>query len=184
MVSGSSNPFIRFLRSPLGVIKQGTKGIADDLRSLVCHYTGHRWRYKNYTNWIKEDGSPYDFRASRVCLTCGEHGYYFHGWEHSPYKISEYDVIEDECLSISPPDFNEPIAPANFYFLLEKQAPQPPVPNLFKVPSETAIQQKRVAMKAKRKQNVEEITHTVLQGGRLKIFYLFIGLVLEGMKCV
>ena len=57
----------------------------------LCGLFGHTWRYKDYSNWIKEDGAPYDFKASRNCARCNQHEYYIKEWGSESEK-SRYDV--------------------------------------------------------------------------------------------
>ena len=42
-----------------------------------CVLFGHRWRYKDYSNFIKADGSKYDFMASRQCVRCHQVEYFY-----------------------------------------------------------------------------------------------------------
>ena len=52
---------------------------------------GHRWRYKDYSKWIKENGENYDFKASRNCTRCNQYEYLFKEWkiksEKSPHDL-------------------------------------------------------------------------------------------------
>lgn len=94
------NLFVTVSHNPFSFLKKGMKGIAKDLSEMVCQVAGHRWKYKDYTNWMKEDGNPYDFNASRYCPTCKKHGYYINGrWMDTNAKNTKYDVLNDECYS-------------------------------------------------------------------------------------
>jgi hypothetical protein len=91
-------------QDPLPFFIEGIKGVTREVIDLVCQVAGHRWRYKDYTNWMKEDGNSYDFKASRQCVTCKKHGYYFHNrWIETNSKNMKYDIINDECYSKHPP---------------------------------------------------------------------------------
>ncbi len=98
------NLLITISHNPFSFFKTGMKGIAKDLSEMVCQVAGHRWKYKDYTNWMKEDGNLYDFNASRYCPTCKKHGYYSQGrWMDTNIKNQKYDIIHDECYTNAPP---------------------------------------------------------------------------------
>jgi len=50
----------------------------------LCNFFGHRWFYKDYSNYIQADGSKYDFKASRNCSRCNQHAYYYSEWKVEP----------------------------------------------------------------------------------------------------
>lgn len=62
--------------------------------NTLCRFIGHNWRYKDYTNWMKENGEKYDFRASRKCTRCNLHEYLYEDWQMVE-KPSSYDVQRD-----------------------------------------------------------------------------------------
>ena len=62
--------------------------------NTVCRFIGHNWRYKDYSNWMKENGEKYDFKASRKCTRCHTHEYLFDDWQVVE-KPSSYDVEKD-----------------------------------------------------------------------------------------
>lgn len=66
--------------------------------NLLCKLTGHKWMYKDYTNWMKENGDSYDFKASRNCTRCNQYEYLFKEWEIKKEK-SHYDM-EMDSLSV------------------------------------------------------------------------------------
>ena len=49
--------------------------------NTLCKLIGHSWRYKDYSNWIKDNGDRYDFKASRKCSRCAQKEYLFQDWE-------------------------------------------------------------------------------------------------------
>ena len=59
--------------------------------NILCKIVGHTWNYKDYSNWIKENGDNYDFKASRNCIICDQNEYLFEDWK-SQDKKSPYDV--------------------------------------------------------------------------------------------
>lgn len=61
------------------------------IKETVCKITGHRWRYKDYSNWMNENGGSYDFKASRNCTVCNQHEYLYKKWEIKSKK-SPYDL--------------------------------------------------------------------------------------------
>ena len=62
--------------------------------NYVCRVLGHNWRYKDYSNWMKENGERYDFKATRKCNRCLQHEYLYDQWELVE-KRSSYDVERD-----------------------------------------------------------------------------------------
>jgi hypothetical protein len=48
----------------------------------LCKRFGHRWRYKDYSNHIKANGEPYEFKASRHCIRCHQNGYFYTEWKN------------------------------------------------------------------------------------------------------
>lgn len=69
-------------------------GILYKALSNICGIVGHNWRYKDYTNWMKENGDDYDFKASRKCLMCHQVEYLFEDWKAENVR-SHYDVKGD-----------------------------------------------------------------------------------------
>ena len=61
------------------------------IKNTLCKITGHRWRYKDYTNWMNENGDSYDFKASRNCTRCNQHEYLYKEWEIKSEK-SPHDL--------------------------------------------------------------------------------------------
>lgn len=35
---------------------------------MICSIVGHKWYYKDYSGWMKDNGEKYYFEASRNCL--------------------------------------------------------------------------------------------------------------------
>lgn len=64
------------------------------LTKPICKIVGHKWRYKNYSNWIKENGDNYDFTASRNCARCDQNQYLNSEWKTADRK-SPYDLERD-----------------------------------------------------------------------------------------
>jgi hypothetical protein len=46
----------------------------------LCTHFGHRWLYKDYSNYIQADGNKYAFKASRSCTRCNQHAYFYSEW--------------------------------------------------------------------------------------------------------
>lgn len=61
---------------------------------LICNVFGHNWHYKDYSNWIKENGDRYEFNASRNCSICDRNEYLYSKWKYEGKK-SPYDVESD-----------------------------------------------------------------------------------------
>jgi len=51
---------------------------------------GHRWRYKDYSNYIKANGDQYDFKASRNCTRCSQYAYFHEIWTNGEKSIHDY----------------------------------------------------------------------------------------------
>jgi hypothetical protein len=62
--------------------------------NTLCRLIGHSWRYKDYSNWMKENGEKYDFKATRKCSRCHLHEYLYEEWQVVE-KPSSYDVERD-----------------------------------------------------------------------------------------
>ena len=62
--------------------------------NTVCKLFGHTWLYKDYTNWIKENGDHYDFKAARRCTRCKQNEYLYDTWK-ADRKNVRYDVQGD-----------------------------------------------------------------------------------------
>jgi hypothetical protein len=67
---------------------------------MICKHFGHRWRYKDFSNYMKSNGDKFDFLASRKCIRCYQHAYYYAEWENE--ERSELDVESDFYLSNMP----------------------------------------------------------------------------------
>lgn len=63
----------------------------------LCKFIGQRWRYKDYSNWMKENGEAYDFKASRHCLWCDQHEYFSGSWVRCITKSP--DDVQTESIS-------------------------------------------------------------------------------------
>ena len=61
---------------------------------FICKIIGHKWRNKDYTFWIKENGDQYPFKASRKCSCCKEYQYLDKEWKTAIRK-SPYDLEKD-----------------------------------------------------------------------------------------
>jgi hypothetical protein len=59
----------------------------------TCNVIGHSWRYKDYSNFIKADGSQYDFTMARWCWRCHKRAYYRGNWEYS--EKNKLDFVSD-----------------------------------------------------------------------------------------
>lgn len=67
----------------------------------LCDKMGHRWRYKDYSNYIKSDGDKYEFVASRNCTVCDQYAYYNKGWENrekSSYDFENHNFYTDNVI--------------------------------------------------------------------------------------
>ena len=64
----------------------------------ICNLVGHSWRYKDYSNWMKENGEKYDFKAARKCVFCNRYEYLTTNTWNSSDRKSLYDVIGDSHL--------------------------------------------------------------------------------------
>jgi hypothetical protein len=70
--------------------------------SIICNVIGHNWMYKDYSNWMKDNGETYPFKASRYCTRCNQIGYLYNHWE-TVAKKSPDDLERDyfACKKIS-----------------------------------------------------------------------------------
>ena len=59
-----------------------------------CKLIGHNWRYKDYSNWMKDNGDKYEFKASRNCFLCNQTEYLYNEWQIAKQK-SPLDVEVD-----------------------------------------------------------------------------------------
>ena len=73
------------------------KSIVKKSLSIICKVVGHNWYYKDYSNWMKENGDNYDFKAARKCTICGQHEYLIDGWKNIGNK-SRYDILDNSQL--------------------------------------------------------------------------------------
>ncbi len=71
----------------------------DQIKSWICDLVGHRWRYKDYSNYMKANGDPYDFQASRNCIRCGQYAYFHESW-----KIGDKSIHDNESDFRSSPE--------------------------------------------------------------------------------
>lgn len=55
--------------------------------NIFCKLLGHKWRYKNYANIVKNDGDRYLFSASRKCKRCNVCQYKYDEWVEKQYLI-------------------------------------------------------------------------------------------------
>lgn len=70
---------------------------------LFCRMFGHRWRYKDYSNYMKTDGEMYDFRASKSCKRCSRQAYFYDNWrtETKSNLDFESDYYERKTININ-----------------------------------------------------------------------------------
>lgn len=66
--------------------------ILDQVRNWLCVRYNHRWTYKDYSNYMKSDGSRYDFVASRRCIRCNQHAYYTTMWKNAEKSRFDYEA--------------------------------------------------------------------------------------------
>ena len=71
----------------------------------VCTVFGHRWLYKDYSNYIQADGSKYAFKASRSCTRCNQHEYFYSEWiaetkSNADYQGDYFGVREIEINKV------------------------------------------------------------------------------------
>jgi hypothetical protein len=57
--------------------------------NIICHLLGHKWRYKDYTNAVKADGTKYQLSQVRKCMRCDEHEYKYDKWVKKEMAVSE-----------------------------------------------------------------------------------------------
>lgn len=79
----------------------------DKSTNILCKIIGHNWRYKDYSNWIKNCGDVYPFKASRNCSRCHQNQYFYDKWtienQKSPFDL-ERDAHAVKHLSHLHPD--------------------------------------------------------------------------------
>ena len=61
---------------------------------FICKLVGHNWRYKDYSDWIMNNGEQYAFKAARKCIRCSQNEYFSSEWIESP-KDHRLDVQRD-----------------------------------------------------------------------------------------
>ena len=73
------------------------------IKGLMCNLMGHRWRYKDYSNFMKENGEQYDFAASRICTRCNQNAYFYKIWKNETKSIldCERDFHSSQQISIN-----------------------------------------------------------------------------------
>lgn len=64
-----------------------------NIANKICKTLGHRWRYKDYSNFMKPNGDKYDFTAARNCTRCSQHAYYYNTWKNE--GKSKFDFESD-----------------------------------------------------------------------------------------
>ncbi|MEO8151057.1 MAG: hypothetical protein ABI723_25715 [Bacteroidia bacterium] len=62
--------------------------------NIICKVIGHTWKYRDYSEWILDNGKPYPFLVARKCTFCSRHEYYYTGWVHAE-KNQKLDVQRD-----------------------------------------------------------------------------------------
>jgi len=75
----------------------------DQIKSWICDIAGHRWRYKDYSNFMKANGDPYDFEASRTCTRCNQYAYFYKSWKNEEKSVldCERDFHSSQEISIN-----------------------------------------------------------------------------------
>ncbi len=61
------------------------------IEKKLCKHFGHRWLYKDYSNYIQANGTKYDFKASRNCTRCNEHAYFYTSWKVEKKSKTDYE---------------------------------------------------------------------------------------------
>ena len=69
----------------------GDRKLLGKTLNALCKLFGHTWLYRDYSNWIKENGEQYDFNASRKCARCKQYEYLDGTWKASNKNV-RYDV--------------------------------------------------------------------------------------------
>ena len=86
------------LKQPVHVEINNQSGIFKKSVSTLCKLVGHTWRYKDYSNWMKENGDCYDFTAVRKCSLCDQKEYLSDTKWLFQERMAMYDVKSDENL--------------------------------------------------------------------------------------
>ena len=60
-------------------------------KDKICQFAGHRWRYKDYSHFMKSNGDRYDFKASRKCTRCRQNAYFHDTWKNSDKSIYDFE---------------------------------------------------------------------------------------------
>ena len=48
---------------------------------FLCIFIGHKWRYKNYSNVLKADGTKHNYTSVRKCFRCMKRQYLYSEWK-------------------------------------------------------------------------------------------------------
>ena len=48
--------------------------------ALMCALLGHKWRYKDYSNILTDEGKKHEFTSVRKCFRCSKRQYFFSDW--------------------------------------------------------------------------------------------------------
>lgn len=62
-----------------------------NFKASLCKKFGHRWQYKDYSNYIKVNGEKYDFTASRHCSRCNQFAYFYKDWQTEERSVHDFD---------------------------------------------------------------------------------------------
>lgn len=65
--------------------------VINAFRKQICNLFGHRWRYINYSNHMKENGDKYDFKAARKCTRCYQQAYFYNEWVVEKKSLLDYE---------------------------------------------------------------------------------------------
>ena len=63
----------------------------NQIKKELCKFFGHRWRYKDYSNYIKPNGDDYDFKASRFCRRCNQYAYFYDRWQNQEKSKLDFE---------------------------------------------------------------------------------------------
>ncbi|MEO5571191.1 MAG: hypothetical protein ABIT08_11300 [Bacteroidia bacterium] len=67
---------------------------------LLCKILGHTWHYKDYTNAMQPDGTPYTYTESKRCFRCNLKlvQLYDGEWEQPPLEKKSKKIPEENSF--------------------------------------------------------------------------------------
>jgi hypothetical protein len=57
------------------------------IKIAICGIVGHKWQFRDYSNYITSNGDKYPFSKSRECTRCHQVQYFYSDWKTELKKM-------------------------------------------------------------------------------------------------